>query len=593
MVCARRQMIRSLRVIAFASLFLPGGSATRTLAQTSAKNPAKPAAPKTEASSRAVTTPKTDSTEPAANGSSQSKKSGDTSKAASASASTTDKAKPAPQLPYSIRPYRIRVWFDFAPDTRLDSLARSRLIEHWLALVSRFIGPPWELDVAADSGPLAERTFDAITPKMIADMAPGYDKAFIIVVARRGSGLGFRGREYDATTFRLSTPKDKNAPFIADAPRALFDLSLAVFEPSAEIGESSQGGVMITVQGGELPVASPIGDFVQTGAVFRPIRIYLKPDKSVLQVLDIPYSYLMVESIDKAKARCMIVSSQSDPLTKRSAKKTKLVALGVKPTSNPVKLRFLTRPDRKPAAGYVLTATPVPKGKTRPVGLTDRQGRVEFNPIPGQGLIKIDLMAGDSEPLIEFPVMPGETHDGRPILVDPKSLTVALETEINALRDDIIDQIIVRRRIEKFLKAREAGNQWDEIERLLEEFKRLPPKTSFAERVSKMKDDAKKRQAESKKPIAILTKNAQSLFADTEAMIEGYLIDDTFAAYTEALEQRKAPANPPGGATGATPAAKPRVAAPAAKPQQAKTAPAQPQTKPAQPKNNAPTVAPF
>jgi hypothetical protein len=592
MVCARRQMIAAAKLILASLPFFAGAIAIaeRAVAQSAGAKRSQTAAPKNQSASPAGSASKADASKTATGAAAKSKTNADASQAAAAA--SNDKAKPAPQLPYSIRPYRIRVWFDFAPDTRLDSLARSRLIEHWLALVKRFIGPPWDLDVAADSGPLAERTFEAITPKNIADMAPGYDKAFIIVVARRGSGLGFRGREYDATTFRLSTPKDKHAPFIADAPRALFDLSLAVFEPSAEIGESSQGGVTITVQGGELPVASPIGAFVRGGAVFRPIRIYLKPDKSVLQVLDIPYSYLMVESIDKAKARCMIVSSQSDPLTKRSAKKTKLVALGVKPTSNPIKLRFLTRPDRKPAAGYVLTATPVPKGKTRPVGLTDRQGRVEFNPIPGQGLIKIDLMAGDSEPLIEFPVMPGETHDGRPILVDPKSQTVALETEINALRDDIIDQIIVRRRIEKFLKAREAGNQWDEIERLLEEFKRLPPKTSFAERVAKLKDDAKKRQAESKKPIAILTKNAQGLIADTEAMIEGYLIDDTFAAYTEALEQRKAPANPPGRSI-AAPAAKPQAAAPAAKPQPARSAPAQPQAKPSQPKNNAPTVAPF
>src|SRR5256885_13140599 len=54
-------------------------------------------------------------------------------------------------------------------------------------------------------------------------------------------------------------------------------------------------------------------------------------------------------------ARCAIVSALRDPLTRRFVRANTLVALGVKPGSGPTRLRFVTRTDETPAAGYVLT----------------------------------------------------------------------------------------------------------------------------------------------------------------------------------------------------------------------------------------------
>ncbi len=201
----------------------------------------------------------------------------------------------------------------------------------------------------------------------------------------------------------------------------------------------------------------------------------------------------------------------------------------------------------------------------------------------------LHLMGGDNEPLADLPVMPGEIRDTRPIMIDTKNLTVELETELNAIRDEVLDQIVIRKRLEKYLSFREDGDQWDEIAKLLEQFEQLPTKASFNERVTKLRDDASKKQNAGKKPIAILTRNAQKMISDTSAMIDGYLDDEIFKAFAEALAKRQT--NPPG-ANAKSSISRANVPPPTApaQPPLAQAAPATPQV-PAGPATTAPPPA--
>ncbi len=58
----------------------------------------------------------------------------------------------------------------------------------------------------------------------------------------------------------------------------------------------------------------------------------------------------------------------------------------------------------------------------------------------------------------------------------------------------------------------------------------------FADRLTSLKDEAAKQQAETK--TAVLTKNIQARFNELQALIDRYLDDEAFAAYTEALERK-------------------------------------------------------
>ncbi len=73
--------------------------------------------------------------------------------------------------------------------------------------------------------------------------------------------------------------------------------------------------------------------------------------------------------------------------------------------------------------------------------------------------------------------MPGESRpDEQPIPFDPKPQTVALESQIDSLRDEVVDLVALRARLEARMKARLEGEDWTGLEATLKEFARLTPR---------------------------------------------------------------------------------------------------------------------
>jgi hypothetical protein len=433
------------------------------------------------------------------------------------------------------RPYRISLHLGFDPSARIDKAKRAELIREWQVLVRRFIGAPWVVTIAEPLSPLTNFDLDSVEPDAFASVGT-FDKVWVVRVARSdsGSGLVFAGREYDTATQRLGPLQLRLVPALPDAPRAMLQFTRDLFNPTAMITGEEGGRALLSVQGAMIAPASPLGAVVEKGTVFQPLRLVSLPDGKV-QVVWIKHTYLQVESVDGPIARCTIISALYDPLTKRMARPNSLAAVGLKPGNSPITLRFVTGPDMAPAAGYTLTGRLVPDGQPRELGMTERAGRIVLKSGFASGLVILRLMAGSVEPIVELPIMPGESSEQRPISVDPKLLTVALETQINSLRDEVVDLVALRARLESRMKARLEGEDWSGLEQELKEFARLPPRDQFAQRLTQLKNDAAHRQAELKK--AILTKTAQAQISDLQAMIDRYLEDEAFTAYREALEK--------------------------------------------------------
>jgi hypothetical protein len=200
----------------------------------------------------------------------------------------------------------------------------------------------------------------------------------------------------------------------------------------------------------------------------------------------------------------------------------------------------VTKPDKVPAAGYLLTARTLPNGLPREIGTTDRDGRIVIPAGFADGLIIVRLLAGNIEPMVEFPVMPGASTVERVIPFNPKPLTVTLETELDSIRDDVIDLVAIRARLEARLKARYDGEDWAGVEAAMNEFYQLPPRATFAEKLAKLKQQAVETQAKSK--TVILTATAQAQLADVQALVDRYLDDELFNGYAEGIKQYKAQA---------------------------------------------------
>ena len=235
-------------------------------------------------------------------------------------------------------------------------------------------------------------------------------------------------------------------------------------------------------------------------------------------------------------ARCQIVTGLRDPLTQRVSRPNTLAAIGIKPGTSPIRFRFLMRPDKLPAAGYTLNARSVPDGLPSELGMTDRAGRIVLKPGFARSLVILQLVAAGSEPMVEFPVMPGESSAERPVPIDPKPLSVSYQVQLDAMRDEVIDLVAQRARLEKRMEARLQGEDVAGLEQGLKEYASLARRDVYADRLAKLKDEAAKQQAQSK--TEVLSKNLQARFNELQALIDRYLDDDAFTAYSEAVERK-------------------------------------------------------
>jgi hypothetical protein len=485
--------------------------------------------------------------------------------------------------PLDRQPYRIRLILTIDPEARFDARRRDVLLGDWKTLVRRFVGAPWKIEVAEESqGAVIGSDLETIQVKDLAEASRNVDKVWVVRLGAEGSGLVFSGRELDVSTDRLGPIQRRPAAVVRDAPRALFQFTLELFSPYAEIGETFGKNVALNVRGASIAPATPIGRVVSEGTIFLPLRIVPRKD-GTKQVREIVNTFLRVEDVQGAAVRCGFVSLYSNPFTKMVVQKTSLAAIGVKPGRTPTRLRFVTLPDRAPAAGYLLTARSYPDGVPREVGTTDREGRVVIDPTGADGLLVLRLLAGSSEPMYDFPLMPGLSAAERTMPpFDPKPLAVALETQLDSLRDAVIDLVAVRARLEARLKARFDGEDYKGAEEAMNEYHKLTPRATFADELTHLKDEAARQQAAAKKPV--LTKTAQAQLTDLQALIDRYLDDDVFKAYDDALAQLKT-----------EPAAKPKgkvaAKAPAAAAAKALTPAAPPAPAPAAPKAPAPPKA--
>ncbi|QEH33877.1 hypothetical protein OJF2_24090 [Aquisphaera giovannonii] len=453
---------------------------------------------------------------------------------------------PAPEVAAAARPgepidrlpYRIELHLAVDPSARLDRASLSRIVREWQALVRRFVGPPWAVTVAPKASPLAGGNLQALDGEVLSGFDPGFDKIWLVRISASGdAALAFTGREYDTGTRRLGPVQEQRASVPDDAPRALLRFALELFNPTALITGQEGGRALLLVRGASVAPASELGRVASKGTVFLPLRLVTTRDNAVL-IRRIPFSYLQVEQVDGPVARCAIVSALRDPLTQRVSRPNSLAAIGIKPGKSPVRLRFLTRGDQSPAAGYTLTARAVPDGHPQELGMTDRSGRIVLDADFATGLVILRLLAANTEPMVEIPMMPGEGGDERDIPFDPKPLTVGYQVRLEALRDEVIDLVAIRSRLEKRLEARLQGEDYDAIEQGLKEYALLPRRDVFAKRLEDLKNQATKEEAASK--TAVLTKNVQARFNDLQALIDRYLSDDAFTSYTEALERKKA-----------------------------------------------------
>ncbi len=448
-----------------------------------------------------------------------------------------------PETSAAERPYQIRTWLTVDPASRVGPRQAKDLVDGWLVLVDRFVGLPWEIELIRDPGPTKGLDLNQIQPELIAASVAGADKGWFLRIepAELNAGFAIEGREYDVLTGELGPLYRQDAPYPSDAARSLFELSQRLFAPVAEIEGSEGKTATITIQGAALPASSPTGRIVEQGSVFRPFRIFLTSEGEIEQIASVPFTYLKVARLNGSEAQAEIVSGLRSPLPRRIAGRYRQVALGVSPANLTTSFQFVAGlgEEAEPVAGYVVTARELDERAPREIGTTNRDGMITLPPMFSDELVILRLLAAGIEPLREVPVLPGETAEVRRIPVVTKPEAVALEFRLLAMQDQLVDLVARRGRLEAALDARSAGGNWDDVEELLEQYRELPSKDSFVDQLESWRQQASQTQREQRVPV--LTPTAQAELRETQALIERYLGDEAYNAYSEALRRARSP----------------------------------------------------
>ena len=415
-------------------------------------------------------------------------------------------------------------------------------------MVRRFVGAPWIVSIAPPSSPVLDLDLEGLekaTARPGRRVREGGERRLVRQglgrprrsTRCRAAGVVFTGREYDTATRRLGPLQRRHGRGPRRRPAPCCEFTLDLFSPTALISGEEGGQALLTVRGSRHRAGQPdrqASSRAGHGVPALAADLGARTARSSCGSSRGPISGS--SRWTGPVARCAIISGLNDPLSKRFIQPNTLAAVGIKPGNSPLRLRFVTFKDKTPGAGYTLTARPVPNGTTRELGMTDRGGRIVLKPGFADGLVILRLLAGNVEPVREFPIMPGESSEERTIPFDPKYQCVALEAEVDSLRDEVVDLIALRARLEARMKARLEGEDWEGLEEAVKEFDRLTPRDEYAKQLAELKERAAQQQAETK--VAILTKTAQAQINDLQAMIDRYLDDEAIKAYREAHRTR-------------------------------------------------------
>ena len=207
------------------------------------------------------------------------------------------------------RPYRISLHLGFDPSARIDEAKGPRLIREWQVLVRRFVGPPWVVTIADRSSPLANVELDALEPEAFAGFA-SFDKVWVMRVARptdRARGSCSRAGVRHGLTAARAPPGSARARVIGCAAGAAPVHSRPV-QSDRRDHRGRRGPGSLESSGGHDRAGEPVRRGRREGNGLHAAAVGLAARRQGAD-LQIPHTYLQVESVEGPVARCAIISA--------------------------------------------------------------------------------------------------------------------------------------------------------------------------------------------------------------------------------------------------------------------------------------------
>lgn len=394
---------------------------------------------------------------------------------------------PAPviqaEIPPELRPYEVLVSVAVARQPSLDDRFRNELLATIETRLQTWAGPMWSLTVSLDdsASPVAANSLDRAGVDQLNEryLTGEHDKVFLVSVSRSGSRYDLSAREWDRNS-RTAGHSVQNSTFdrrlCADTAAQLVH---RVFRPLAMVTSVDESGnnVELAIRAGEFLTAEHDAFPFRVGDYLAPYFRYLDRQREVRQLQHVPWTFLKVESVERARMVCSVVSTFRAPIA-GSRRRVELMGIATRPLFEQSELRITPRDDpENPLVGYRVDVMDRLPTEDDPVEdrlqlVTDRRGAVVVPAFPESPLRHILVHSGKSV-LAKVPFLPGL----EPVIelsVPDDTARLNVEGALSLLEGELID--IVARQAVLMARARVAAKEqkWSEMDQHIAQLDELP-----------------------------------------------------------------------------------------------------------------------
>ena len=441
-------------------------------------------------------------------------------------------AEPA-AVPLESRPYRVLITIAFEQDTALSRPYRRLVIKNVVETIDRTIGQMWALDVAENSWLYpasaigqSRVTAEDITLRVDTEK---YDKVFPVTVGISGASYHLSSREWDAHTRTIgpvSTAQTIERQAVGDVIAGLIH---KLFRPVFSLERVDGNDVILRVQAGRFLTPDPQAAQVRPDDLVRPFFRYLDQKRIVRQIQFLPWSYLVVKSVDAGRVKCELITGLRAPLGGNRRRLVEVMALGIRPRFNSTRLTLVPRGRRsKPMVGYTVTAVaklhPNDESKIPPLRLvTDRMGAVNIPAnIGGAALVWLYVRSGESL-LTRVPFIPG-LHETDTMDLPDDSIRLRVEGQTDLLMNRLVDTVARRATLMASARILARDGDWKNVDLRIAELDKLPSGRRYQDQLTIIRvpaieaaRNAKNRRAET---------NVNRVCSRVSQLIDRYLAED-------------------------------------------------------------------
>lgn len=357
----------------------------------------------------------------------------------------------ADATPASLQPYRVVVSMVFANDALLPATTRKSIVSSLTASIGRAYGAMWNARVVENDWlyPPNDRGLAGASDESIRQHIDNeVDKLFLVSIDQANGKFHIAVREWDAATRTLGRLFTRETYNRSSVTSDAFALVCDAFRPTVVIDVVDGDSVEVLTRAGEFPPADPGAAEFAAGTLLVPCFRYLNREGELQRVQFLPWTYLMVQDVDRARAVCRVISGLRSPLGGGGRRRIEVVAIVERPTYPSTRLRLLPYANpSQPMIGYHVTVSnELPEASDAEPELlsllSDRRGTVDIAVDPAHPVRWLYVRSSDTL-LARVPFIPGIAPQATLELPDD-SLRLGVEGKISLMRGELIDTVARR-----------------------------------------------------------------------------------------------------------------------------------------------------